>query len=87
MSWSEAQKGKEVVKKIVAEIDNTVVCEIPEPVGENFEKELYPVLLKSGRKTIRLKISMEDLEDVIADRNVRRKIRQRLGRILHKKVA
>ena len=85
--WSEVQKGKEVVKKIVAGIDHTLACEIPEPIGDDFDRDLYPVILRSGKRVIRLKVSMEDLEDITEDKGVQRKIRQRLERILHKKVA
>ena len=87
MAWSEVQRGKEVVKKIVADINNGLVCEIPEPVGDDFDKDLYPVILRGQGKTVRLKIPMEDLEDIVADRDVQRKIRQRLERIIRKKVA
>lgn len=87
MSWSEAQKGKEVIKKIVAEIDKSVTCNILEPVGEDFERELYPVRLKSRKKTIQFKIPMEDLEDIVADKSVQRRIRQLLERVIQKKVA
>ncbi len=87
MSWSEVQRGKEVVKKIVADINNGVICEIPEPVGEDFDRDLYPVILRGRGKTIRVKMSMEDLEDIVEDKGVQRKIRQRLERIIQKKVA
>jgi hypothetical protein len=87
MSWSEVQRGKEVVKKIVGDINKRLVCEIPEPVGDDFFRDLYPVILKGRGKTIRLKIPMEDLEDIVADGTVQRKIRQRLERIIQKKVA
>jgi len=87
MSWSEVQKGKEIVKRIVADISNGLVCEIPEPVGEDFDRDLYPVILRGRGKKIRLKISMEDLEDIIADKGVQRKIRLRLERVIPKKVA
>ncbi len=87
MSWSEVQRGKEVIKRIVADIDNGFVCDIPEPVGEDFDRDVYPVILRGRNKTVRLKISMEDLEDIVADKGVQRKIRQRLERIIRKKVA
>ncbi len=87
MSWSEVQRGKEVVKKIVADITNGVICEIPEPIGEDFDRDLYPVILRGRGKTIRVKMSMEDLEDIVEDKGVQRKIRQRLERIIQKKVA
>ncbi len=87
MSWSEVQRGKEVVKKIVADINNGVICEIPEPVGEDFDRDLYPIILRGRGKTIRVKMSMEDLEDIVEDKGVQRKIRQRLERIIQKKVA
>ena len=87
MSWSEVQRGKEVVKKIVADINNRFVCEIPEPVGDDFVKDLYPIILRGRGKAIRLKIPMEDLEDIVADRGVQRRVRQRLERIVRKKVA
>ena len=87
MSWSEVQRGKEVVKRIVADTDNALFCEIPEPVGEDFDRDLYPVILRGRSKTIPLKISMEDLEDIVADQSVQRKIRQRLERVIQKMVA
>lgn len=87
MAWSEVQRGKEVVKKIVADINNGLVCEIPEPVGDDFDRDLYPVIVRGQGKTVRLKIPMEDLEDIVADRGVQGKIRQRLERIIRKKVA
>jgi hypothetical protein len=87
MSWSEVQRGKEVVKKIVADINNRLVCEIPEPIGDDFDRDLYPVILKGRGKSIRLKIPMEDLEDIVADKSVQRKIRQLLERIIQQKVA
>jgi len=87
VAWSEVQRGKEVVKKIVADINNGLVCEIPEPVGDDFDRDLYPVIVRGQGKTVRLKIPMEDLEDIVADRGVQGKIRQRLERIIRKKVA
>ncbi len=87
MSWSEVQQGKKVVKKIVAAIDDRLVCEIPEPTGEDFDKDLYPVILKGRGKPIRLKISMEDLEDIAADKGIQRKIRHLLERTVQRKVA
>ena len=82
MAWSEVQKGKEVVRRIVAEIDDSVVCDIAEPVGEDFDRDLYPVRLTTARQKIQLKISMEDLEDITEDKSVQRKIRQRLERLI-----
>ena len=87
MSWSEAQRGKEMVKKIVGDIDGAIVCTILEPIGEDFEKGLYPVALKRGRNVFRLKIPMEELERIDRNQALRRRIRQRLERIIQKKVA
>lgn len=87
MSWSEVQRGKEIVKKIVAEIDGTLTCDIPEPVGEDFDRDLYPVILRGGGKTIRLKVSMEDLEDIAETKSVQQKIRRWLAANIPKKVA
>lgn len=74
MSWSEVQEGKKKVKHIVHEIDPQVECEIFEPVGEDFDRKLYPVILKKGRLKGEFKLSMEDLEDVVEDATIQRKI-------------
>lgn len=84
MSWSEVQEGKKKVKEIVNKIDENVDCEILEPVGEDFDRELYPVILKKGRFRKELKLSMEDLEDVVADTAIQRKIQRIMQDEIHR---
>lgn len=84
MSWSEVQEGKKIVKQIVKEIDSQIECEILEPVGEDFDRALYPVILKKGHLREELKLSMEDLEDIVADTTIQRKIRRVLQNEIHK---
>lgn len=84
MSWSEVQEGKKKVKEIVNKIDANVDCEILEPVGEDFDRELYPVILKKGRFRKELKLSMEDLEDVVADTAIQRKIQRIMQDEIHR---
>lgn len=84
MSWSEVQEGKKKVKQIVHEIDPQIECEILEPVGEDFDRALYPVILKKGRLREEFKLSMEDLEDVLADTAIQRKVRRIMQDGIHR---
>lgn len=74
MSWSEAQEGKKKIKQIVNKINPSVKCEIFEPIGEDFISELYPVILKKGRVKKEFKLPMEDLEDIVNNTKVMKKI-------------
>ncbi len=87
MLWSDAHRGKKVVKKIVAEIDSGIRCEILEPIGEDFDRQLYPVVLRRGRRRLELKVPMRELGRISDDGNLQRKLRQRLERLLHRRGA
>jgi hypothetical protein len=75
MSEAEEQEGKEIVCKLVDEIDPLVECKIGR---RDFDTGVYEVKLIRGSEETILRVSREDLEDLPATREIKAEIDQRL---------